>query len=234
MSSSHFVGHLGYPFSDKMLNCEYFLFHQFQHMFWVPKRIPSPCFVALRPKWTAMVMAGRSVHLTTLFPGQGEQAVLCAHTFSCNWQQPFLNESAEGRRMTVEIISWSISTKVWNGPGLNSRLLDLQSDSHLLPDTLSTLLYSLVNPLTEKVLLSTYILLFLFELILYVPVKQFSVMSELVFLGWTNTKQGFMCLAQGHNAMMLVRHKPATPQNSTTEPLHPPPHTHTTYVLVEK
>ena len=28
------------------------------------------CFVALRPKSTAMGMAGRSVHLTTLFPGQ--------------------------------------------------------------------------------------------------------------------------------------------------------------------
>ena len=28
------------------------------------------CFVALRPKSTAKVMAGRSVHLTTLFPGQ--------------------------------------------------------------------------------------------------------------------------------------------------------------------
>ena len=28
------------------------------------------CFVALCPKSTAMVMAGRSVHLTTLFPGQ--------------------------------------------------------------------------------------------------------------------------------------------------------------------
>ena len=27
-------------------------------------------FVALRPKSTAMVVAGRSVHLTTLFPGQ--------------------------------------------------------------------------------------------------------------------------------------------------------------------
>ena len=26
--------------------------------------------VALRPKSTAMVMAGRSVHLTTFFPGQ--------------------------------------------------------------------------------------------------------------------------------------------------------------------
>ena len=28
------------------------------------------CFVALRPKSTAMVMAGQPVHLTTLFPGQ--------------------------------------------------------------------------------------------------------------------------------------------------------------------
>ena len=28
------------------------------------------CFVALRPKSTAMVIAGRSVHQTTLFPGQ--------------------------------------------------------------------------------------------------------------------------------------------------------------------
>ena len=28
------------------------------------------CFVALYPKSTAMVMAGQSVHLTTLFPGQ--------------------------------------------------------------------------------------------------------------------------------------------------------------------
>ena len=27
-------------------------------------------FVALRPKSTAMVIAGRSVHLPTLFPGQ--------------------------------------------------------------------------------------------------------------------------------------------------------------------
>ena len=28
------------------------------------------CFVALHPKSTAMFMAGRSVHLTTLFPKQ--------------------------------------------------------------------------------------------------------------------------------------------------------------------
>ena len=36
-------------------------------------RLPGVClfvFVALRPMSTAMVIAGRSVHLTTLFPGQ--------------------------------------------------------------------------------------------------------------------------------------------------------------------
>ena len=79
------------------------------------------CFVALRPKSTAMVIAGRSVHLTTLFPGQAWTSglpVIRAFTFACNWQQPFLNKSAEGRRMTVEIISWSISTKVWDRTGI--------------------------------------------------------------------------------------------------------------------
>ena len=44
--------------------------------------------------------------------------VIRAHTFACNWQQPFLNESGEGRRMTVEIISRSISTKVWDRTGI--------------------------------------------------------------------------------------------------------------------
>ena len=33
-------------------------------------RVFFVCFVALRPESTAMVMMGRSVDLTTLFPGQ--------------------------------------------------------------------------------------------------------------------------------------------------------------------
>ena len=44
-------------------------------------------FVALRPKSTAMVIAGRSVHLTTLFSWAGLNKRLtsnCAHTFACN------------------------------------------------------------------------------------------------------------------------------------------------------
>ena len=65
-----------------------------------------------------MVMAGWSVQLTRLFSlaslNKRFLPVLCTHTFACNWYQPFLNESAKGRRMTVEIISWSISTKVWD------------------------------------------------------------------------------------------------------------------------
>ena len=44
----------------------------------VAQHCPTPvfvfvCFVALRPKSTAMVMEGGSVHLTTLFPGQVNQ-----------------------------------------------------------------------------------------------------------------------------------------------------------------
>ena len=62
----------------------------------------------------------------------------------------------------------------------------------------------------------------LFDLILYIPVNNQSVMSGRVFLGWTNTKLGLMCLAQGHNAVMLVRLEPAALQSrvkhSTTEP----------------
>ena len=50
------------------------------------------------------------------------------------------------RRITIEIISWSTSTKVWGWAGSNSRPLDLQQDSHLLPDMLLTALRSPVRP----------------------------------------------------------------------------------------
>ena len=52
------------------------LISQPKHMLWVLKRTVTKrlclfvCLFALRPKSTAMVIAGRSVHLTTLFPGQ--------------------------------------------------------------------------------------------------------------------------------------------------------------------
>ena len=45
------------------------------------------CLVALRPKSTAMVIAGRSVHLTTLFSWASLNKQFtsnCAHTFACN------------------------------------------------------------------------------------------------------------------------------------------------------
>ena len=48
-------------------------------------------------------------------------------------------------------------------------------------------------------------------------------MQGRVFLGWTSTKLGLMCLAQGHNAMTPLRLEPAALQSrvehSTTEPL---------------
>ena len=97
------------------------------------------CFVALSPKSTAMVMVGRSVHLTTLFPGQAWTSslpVLREHTFACNWQQPILNDSAVGRITAVEIILWSISTKVWNRTGTPRSAVRLA----FLPDTLLTAL----------------------------------------------------------------------------------------------
>ena len=41
----------------------------------------------------------------------------------------------------------------------------------------------------------------MFDLILYIPVNNLSVTSGRVFLGWTSTKLGLMCLAQEHNAV---------------------------------
>ena len=58
------------------------------------------CFVVLRSKSTAMVIAGRSVHLTTLFSWASLNKQLTsnrAHTFACNWQQPFMNDPFSGR-----------------------------------------------------------------------------------------------------------------------------------------
>ena len=64
---------------------------------------------------------------------------------------------------------------------------------------------------------------FFFYLILNIPVNNFSVMSIWVFLGWTSTKQGLICLAQGHNTVTPVRLEPRTLRSrvnhSTTEPL---------------
>ena len=50
----------------------------------------------------------------------------------------------------------------------------------------------------------------LFDLIIYIPFNNFSVKSGWVFLGWTSTSQGLMCVAQGHNTMTLVRLNPTT------------------------
>ena len=66
--------------------------------------------------------------------------------------------------------------------------------------------------------------LYLFGLILYVPVNTLSVLSGRVFNpGLTSTKQGLMCLAQRHNAVMVVRFESmglwSRVKHSTTEPL---------------
>ena len=51
----------------------------------------------------------------------------------------------------------------------------------------------------------------LFVLILYIPVKNFSVMSGQIFLGRSSTKQSIKCLSQRHNAVPPVRLEPANP-----------------------
>ena len=64
--------------------------------------------------------------------------------------------------------------------------------------------------------------LLLFDLIL-MSHQQSSDIKGRVFLGWTSSKLGLMCLAQGHYAVMPVRLEPATPRSPvkhfTTEPL---------------
>ena len=63
----------------------------------------------------------------------------------------------------------------------------------------------------------------LFDLILYIPVNNFSVMLGRIFLGRSSTKQDFMCLAKGQNTVPPVRFEPATlpsrVKHSTTEQL---------------
>ena len=68
-----------------------------------------------------------------------------------------------------------------------------------------------------------YSLVVLFCLIWFFTSHQQSFSYIDVFLGWTSTKLGLMCLAQGHNVVTPVRLKPTALQSwvkhSTTEPL---------------
>ena len=57
----------------------------------------------------------------TKIPGSAHEAVnqyLLHILLLVTGNKPFLNDSAEGRRMTIEINSWSISTKVWDLAGI--------------------------------------------------------------------------------------------------------------------
>ena len=72
-------------------------------------------------------------------------------------------------------------------------------------------------------------LIYLFDLILYVPVNNLSVMMGQVFLGGNSTKLELMCLAQGHSAVTPVRLKPAALQSGVKYSTTALP-----YVLVKK
>ena len=73
-----------------------------------------------------MVMSRRSFHLTTLFSWTSFNNYafnkFFVYILSLVTEQPFLNESVEGKR---------ISTKVWDPVGIKLESLDLQSDTHL-------------------------------------------------------------------------------------------------------
>ena len=71
------------------------------------------------------------------------------------------------------------------------------------------------------------------------PDNNLSVMKVRVFLGWTSTKLGLMCLTQGHSTVMPMRLEPAAPRSrvkhSTTEPLRSLNIVHMTlYILSRK
>ena len=88
-------------------------------------------------------------------------------------------------------------------------------------NTLSLKIYNL-TPL-DYVQWTIQNLFVLFGLIIYCPVNNFLVMSGRIFMGLPSTKQGLLCLAQGHNTVTPVRLEPPTPWSrvklSTTEPL---------------
>ena len=90
-------------------------------IFWEPHDCFFVCFVALRPKSKATVMARRSAHLTTLFSwaslNKQLTSTLCTY-FCFKLTKILLNDSAEGRRMIVEIISYLIFTKGWDLAGI--------------------------------------------------------------------------------------------------------------------
>ena len=78
---------------------------------------------------------------------------------------------------------------------------------------------------TKKCCCTPHSCVYFLYLILNVLVNKFSVMSgRQVFLVGNSTKQGLMCLAQGHNAVRLeLPTRRSRAKYSTTEP---PPHIH--------
>ena len=83
----------------------------------------------------------------------------------------------------------------------------------------------------SKYMLGTFLNLFwmkilvcLLDLIPYIPVNTFSVMSGWFFMGWTSSKQVSMCLGQTHNAVTQIGVYQGAPWNRVkhcaTKPLY--------------
>ena len=101
------------------------------------------CLVlCLTSQSTTMIMSRRSVHLTTNFSlaslTKRLTITFCAHTFACNWQQPFLNQQ-KGGEWPKKLFHDQSPQKYGTGPESNLRPLDMKSDM------LQTVLHGLVQ-----------------------------------------------------------------------------------------
>ena len=87
------------------------------------------------------------------------------------------------------------STNIWWG----------STNKHIHTKWMSNALILLVQGY-KRCVFSVPILHYLFVLLLYVPVNNFSVIMGWipVFWGWTRIKQWMKCLAQGHNTVTLM------------------------------
>ena len=131
--------------------------------------------------------------------------------------------------MTVEIISRSISTKVWYRAGIElatpgSAVRHASVARHVTDR--ATRMWG-CEVCQDKARPSKYSAWQGLSLFVWFdslrPINNLSAILGQVFLGWTSTKLGLMCLAQGHNAVTPVMLEPTAlrsrVKHSTTETL---------------
>ena len=118
--------------------------------------------------------------------------------------------------LLIQLFTYSSKSSFAAFPVSWKAITSLRRKCHLF---LSRNLFNLILIYLFHRTITMPILLFVY----FRPINNLSVMWGRVVLGWTSTKLGVMCLAQGHNAVTLVKLEPVTPPSwvklSTTEPL---------------